>query len=417
MKEILRNKKLDEMAYVPGSGRNYQYPEKEDYIDIDGARYRVARPMHIDYVDPKLKNPPPPDYWLYEPEQGGGRSIVVPIRRKDEQIINEDTFKEKDPRLYNWIYEVTEGRVHFLDIVQTEFNPAQQRAGRTSATADLIKQTIGGYPEPKNRPMTAKERILRNLINPSLKDLAEGINGHLTDCGLPTITIPEQIFGEQKENINKYGRINSLYVDWGTYTLNYYKTTEELINYAKAKVRGKETDIEIKVTHQPRKYNPGKNWSPVRKTIKPSEEYLANPLTPKYKLPLRGLDVFDNNIVIGTELSIFGEPITVDADNFKYKWTIKLETAIGKKPLEQMQVSNIDSDIEIYSNTETDIMPISNSILVNDNIDITSISKITNAFYDALGNLRTKILNLNSKEILKDRYKNIDRADITLQPI
>ena len=81
----------------------------------------------------------------------------------------------------------------------------------------------------------------------------------------------------------------------------------------------------------PRQYNPGTNWSGLRKTEKTYSNYKRDPLTPVYKLPKRGYEAEDKDVAVSTTLHIMGGRLNTG----EYNWKVKVNTFMGKKLKEE----------------------------------------------------------------------------------
>jgi hypothetical protein len=82
-------------------------------------------------------------------------------------------------------------------------DPLEVSKASPSKAAMGYREKLGlNFPEKEaTRETKPKEKILRNLLNPLLRDLASSINGNLISSGIPPIAIPERMFKNQKDNI------------------------------------------------------------------------------------------------------------------------------------------------------------------------------------------------------------------------
>ena len=250
LKIIVESKLTEDMAYVPGTERTKSKPSK-------------AVPQWIAEPDP---NDNRADAWILNPYQEKGKEIALVYTHGQEV----DKWLS-DPTNKQWLDTVIAPKVHqkgenlkIVDWKKTKyFNPK---------SPDIKKlKSIGiDWPETKGDKIPERELILRNMLYPYLTKFTEEVNQHLISTGVPPITMPKQLYGGQTENIDKYMEISSDKIKWRTYTSYYFNSYDEFKQYM-----GGNTDIEPVQSHQPRRYNPGSNRSPLRK-IEKKPSYIDN---------------------------------------------------------------------------------------------------------------------------------------------
>lgn len=422
------SKDIDEMAITPKTSQIYGRDEKkpQDYHydkpeipfekgDLDAEDYELVKMRHAYQPDPKVSASDKvnqnmiEDYIVIQLEKGGERHVVVPKFRANGEIWDENHLKEYNSDLYNYIMEVTQGRVHFIEMKQVANNPFQRRTGRTNKVLDKVEKELGiKFPDNKERPQTGKEIVLRNIINPGFRYLANNVNSHLNAAGFPGLVMPDHIAELQKKNIDKYSTIDDNTISWASTNLRYYPTVEAFIQHSKDLVRGRKSEITPVETHQPRKYNPGSNWSPLRKTIKKDENYKEDPFTDVYKLNKRGYSAEDMDMVIQSEFLVKGQRVN-DGDNQYFVWRFEFHTFRGKKLREEQNAKDLVSDISLGVSKRC-------GVSYNDKLeDLIKNPTFIKVFNDGISELTDQILGINAKEELRSRYKNIDRLDITQQ--
>jgi len=421
------SKDIDEMAITPKQSQIYGRDEKkpQDYHydkpeipfekgDLDAEDYELVKMRHAYQPDPKISASDKvnqkmiEDYIVIQLERGGERHVVVPKFRTNGEIWDENNLKEHNPDLFNYIMEVTQGRVHFIEMKQVANNPFQKRTGRTNKVLDKVEKELGiKFPDNKERPQTGKEILLRKVINPGFKFLANNVNSHLNKAGFPGLVMPDHVAELQKKNIDKYSTIDDNTIKWASANLRYYPTVDAFIQHSKDLVRGRKSEITPIETHQPRKYNPGTNWSPLRKTIKKDENYKEDPFTDVYKLNKRGYSVEDMDLVIQSEFIVTGRRLMAENNQPYFVWNFEFHTFRGKKLREEQNAKELVSDISLNSQSQ--------SFRVGDKPldELVKDQDFINAFNEGLNDLIVQIQAINAKEELRSRYKNIDRLDIT----
>ena len=418
LESLIKNKINEDMAYL-GGYKSQDYGNKEK-ADINNERTFTAKGRFFNQDDvtnnlslsPKerLEKGMLEDYWIYT-QPNGKKTIIIPAIMQDGSKLTKDQLEQQYPDLFKWMMNTTEGRVHVMDFPKVANNPAQLRSGRKNPRAELIQSYFGKTPEevqrgefnkeyvkPTEKVMSDKEKILRSFFYPVVRSFVNEVNGHLHDCGFPILKTPEQIYKSQAEGENRYGTFSSNEITWGIHMVNYYPTIEDFINYSKKKARGKETEFEPRLTHQPRRYNPMKNWSITKRTIKKDDEYKKNPLTDKYKLEKQGYSEHDNDVVIMSELSIKGSRI---GDEFE--WNVQFYTKIGEKIREDRNVGDVKPDKRFISEKSG----------LLDNTSIYKSQVVKQTLMDALDEIKTEILSINPKEELRSRYKEKEQFNVT----
>lgn len=425
------SKYIDEMAYTPAQSQIYGRDEKkpQDYHydkpeipfekgDLDAEDYEVYKMRHTFQPDPKLTADEKKaqnmieDYIVIQLEEGGPRHVVVPKFRKNGEILDENRFKEENPELYDYLMKVTEGKIHFIEMNQVANNPFLLKTSKGEVRRNKVREKAEKelgikFPEPKPRETKEQEIVLRNLINPTFRYVEEKVNGHLKNAGLPGLVMPKHNVFTQKKYVDTYAEINSNSIKWNATHIRVYETMDEYIQHSKDLVRNRESKIIPGETHQPRNNNPGSRWSPLRKTVKKDDNYKENPYTDKYKLPRSGYSEKDNDIVIKSEFVVKGQRIMGVNDQPYFKWRFEFNTYFGKKLKEDNEADELELDISLSSVSRSgNVMNISLTDLIKD-------QNFTNSFNEGTTGLIEQILAIDTKEVLRSRYKNIDKLDIT----
>ena len=325
-----------------------------------------------------------PDYWILNPTQTIGQDqLVVPLDCSElEQFINENR---------EWLDSIN--LLHGLEpnlvaCKRGKYHPRNSKVGTSYV--------------PSGEKYDEKEQILR-LFNPIIKkELTDNVNSHLVKCGLP----PIQTY-DNKEFVDKYAEVTNDRIDWESHDYDFYNTVIDFASAAKDLLTKGQTDIEIYRTHMPRQYNPGANWSALRKTEKSSYFIKNDPLTDTYKLPRRGYEADDKDVAISTTLHITGH-----LRGTQYEWTVDFKTQMGRKLKEESRVNSGSLLTDKSITTRQSIEFLGD---VDNEKSVMSHEEIRNGLILCLNELAEKIMQINSKQELIKRIK-IRQGDITKRP-
>ena len=321
-----------------------------------------------------------PDGWIKNTNQiPGEEEALVPLHGAEY-----DAFIEENKELLDKLNEIANNKVTLYEGNRLKYAPRNTK--------------VGTKYEPSGEKYSEKESILR-ILNPLIKkELTDKVNSHLIKCGLPPIqTYDNQAF------VDKYSEISNRRIDWESHDYDFYDSVVDFANAAKQLITKGSTDVSIYRTHMPRQYNPGTNWSALRKTEKTGYNFRNDPLTAVYKLPKRGYEVEDKDVAISTTLHITG-----GRDNMgHYLWTVKVNTFMGKKLKEETRVNSgkYENDKSFSSDTITSNVP-----KLTDNV--LSHETVRDSLIQALSEVASKILQINPKMELIKRIK-VSQTGIT----
>ena len=415
-------------AYV--SGREDKNPWEET------PEERVARGLPAEYtktrVDfkespfwfkkpspdtPKDQLPAPDGVIVHDPENEDGYIVVVQIEGVAVTLINEDTLKAENPKFHTWA-TTPPNRLGFVNVNKKiardifGFGRINPKPSHMAYRKQISKEPFPGPDEPP-KEQTERAKILRKFINPMLRSFAESVNDHLNSAGLPRLVIPEHQYQEQTENINKYTTIQNDKVIWSSQNTYFYPTVDKYIQNAKDLYRGRESQITPRETHLVRQDNPGRNWSPTRKSEKKDASYKADPLTPILKLDKSGYSAEDYDVEINEVFTIRGGITQFgDENRTAFKWIIEFKTQYGKKLREESRIQGGLVE-DIYLTSEATTGPIDK--LAGDDGSIATNREIVDAFKQALAEIQAQIMAIDPKTELRSRFAGVGRTEMTRQ--
>lgn len=421
MNQILESQKeVTEMAdYNPGREDKNPWDETPEE--------RAARGLDPNYFQRKSKvtslhfNRPPadqpekektaPDMFIYDdPRPGNEGKKVTVVQRPSIRMVNEEQIEQINEKFVEWGNKM--GSIMFLEVTnKIKHDPLEITKASPSKAAMRYRSQLGlEFPEKDpSRVETPKTKILKNLLNPTLRSLAESINSRLVAAGIPPIEIPERMFKSQKENIDRFSIIENDNITWETQNTYFYETVEDYTQNAKEKYRDRPESKPPRLTHLVRQYNPGRNWSPTRKTEKKGADYKADPLTPVLKLDKGGYSAHDYDVEMTSTLSIKGTPTQVgDENRTAFRWTIQFKTQYGKKLREESRVSGGLVDDKFFEATAV-TEPLNR--LVGSDGSIAGNLQIASAFREAINDIAAQIDEINAKEELRSRFAAAGRTD------
>ena len=419
MNQILesQNEMMEMADYNPGrEGMNPwdETPEERRAKGLDPNYFQKkskVTPLH--FQRPPANQPKEektaPDMFIYNDPDNEDKKLVV-VQKPGETLLTEDDLRREEPKFYEWVQK--QGKMLFLEVKKKIMHdPLEVSKANPSKAALGYREKIGvQFPEKEEtRVTTPKEKILRKLLNPSLRDLSTSVNEHLEKAGLPPIAVPDRIFKDQKQNIDRFSSIENQDISWETHSTYFYDTVGEYIQNAKDLYRGREAK-KPRLTHLVRRYNPGRNWSDTRKTEKKGADYKADPLTPVLGLDKSGYSVQDYDVEIISVLSIKGGLTQVGEENRSaYKWTIQFETHYGQKEREESGVrGGLVNDKFLTAEATTGPLP----KLEGSDGSIATNLQITEAFSQALNDIKEQIMALNEEgKELRGRFAAAGRTD------
>ena len=419
MNQILesQNEMMEMADYNPGrEGMNPwdETPEERRAKGLDPNYFQKkskVTPLH--FQRPPANQPKEektaPDMFIYNDPDNEDKKLVV-VQKPGETLLTEDDLRREEPKFYEWVQK--QGKMLFLEVnKKIMHDPLEVSKANPSKAALGYREKIGvQFPEKEEtRVTTPKEKILRKLLNPSLRDLSTSVNEHLEKAGLPPIAVPDRIFKDQKQNIDRFSSIENQDISWETHSTYFYDTVGEYIQNAKDLYRGREAK-KPRLTHLVRRYNPGRNWSDTRKTEKKGADYKADPLTPVLGLDKSGYSVQDYDVEIISVLSIKGGLTQVGEENRSaYKWTIQFETHYGQKASEESGVRGGLVNVKFLT-AEATTGPLPK--LEGSDGSIATNLQITEAFSQALNDIKEQIMALNEEgKELRGRFAAAGRTE------
>jgi len=353
---------MDEMAYKKKGVQAAR-------TDLNTGREKPPkmRPYFRDGNDTDI-----PDGWIKNINQIPGEDeALVPLHGAEY-----DAFIEENRELLDKLNEISNDKVTLYEGNRLKYAPRNTKVGTKYV--------------PSGEKYSEKEAILR-ILNPLIKtELTDKVNPHLIKCGLPPIqTYDNQAF------VDKYSEISNRRIDWESHDYDFYDSVVDFAMAAKDLLTKGSTDVKIYRTHMPRQYNPGTNWSGLRKTEKTYANFKRDPLTPVYKLPKMGYEAEDKDVAMSTTLHITGGRTNTG----NYSWTVKVNTFMGKKLKEETRVNSgkYENDKSFSSITTADEYEYDTNILLDETVK--------GALVQALSEVAEKILQLTPKNELIKRMR------------
>jgi len=357
-------------------------------------------------ADQPEKEKTAPDMFVYDDPRPGneGKKIVV-VQKPGIEMITEEQLEKENPRFHAWCQTI--GGLLFLEVnKRIKHDPLEITKASPSKAAMGYRAQLGlTFPEKEpSREETPRTRILKYLLNPNIRDLAADINPHLEEAGLPPIEVPERLFKSQKENIDNYSTIENDNVSWETQNTYFYNTVENYIDNAKEKYRNREETNPPRLTHLVRQYNPGRNWSPTRKTQKINYGY-----TPKLGLEKSGYSEHDYDVEINSVFSVRGTVTQVGEENRSaFKWTLEYKTYYGKKLREESGIrGGLVEDKFFKSEAVTEPL----RSLTGGGKAIDANLQIRQALAEAMADMKAQIEALDAKDELRSRFAGVGRTE------
>jgi hypothetical protein len=425
MNQILESQiEMGEMAdYNPG--REDKNPWEET------PEERVARGLPPQYFQKKSKVTPfhferpaadqpkeektAPDMFVYDDPDNEGKKLVV-VQKPGETLLTEEELAATEPKFHQWVQ--AQGKMLILDVKnKIMHDPLEVSKASPSKAALGYRQKLGlNFAEKEaTRETKPKELILRKLLNPAINNLAESVNKHLLDSGLPPIATPDRVYKTQKANIDRFSTIENQNVSFETHNIYLYETKADYIQNAKDKYfnfvgRNRPITSTPRLTHAVRKYNPGRNYSETRKTEKTSASYKADPLTPKLGLEKQAYSVVDYDVEILEVLNVKGGLTQAGEENRSaYKWTIQFKTEYGNKLREESGIRGglVENRFLVAEATTGPL-----SKLEGSDGTIATNEQIVEAFNSAISDIQAQILSeINPEDELRNRFAAAGRTE------
>jgi hypothetical protein len=421
MKEISKKELMNqilESQIEMGEMADYN-PGREDKNPWDETpEERVARGLPPQYFQKKSKvtplhfqRPAPdqpkeektaPDMFVYDDPDNVGKKLVV-VQKPGETLLTEEELAATEPKFHQWVQ--AQGKMLILDVKnKIMYDPLEVSKASPSKAAFGYREKLGlNFGEKEaTRETKPKEKILRNLLNPTLRGLASSINGNLISSGIPPIAIPERMFKNQKDNIDRFSTIENQSVEWETQNTYFYDTVGDYLQNAKDLYRNREAK-QPRLTHLVRQYNPGRNWSPTRKTEKTDLG-----LTPKLGLEKSGYSKQDYDVELNSVLSVKGGLTQAgDENRSAFKWVIRFQINYGTKAREESGIRGGLVEDKLFQ-SEATTGPL-NKLEGNDG-SIATNQQIVDAFNQALEDIKVQIESINAKEELRGRFAAAGRT-------
>lgn len=354
-------------------------------------------------------NPPNPDGEIvHDPAVEGGFIVIMQIEGVAVTLITEETLEKENPKFYKWA-TTPPMRLAFLNVNQKikedllglgKQNPKPAHLRYRKQVSDV------DFPEPsKEEPVrvtTDRKKIL-DVLNKKIRDFADRVNEKLRSTGIPPVAAPQRFFGKQTKNINQYTVIKNEDVTWATQNSWLYPNLDTFMENASSLYTDEVPEFQPKDRHLVRQDNPGRNWSPTRPTDEMGAEYKDDPLTPKLGLKKGGYDAdpFDIQIV-----DYFG--IKGNLTEGGFRWTMEFKTQYGQKLREEKRISGgLKDDMYLVSTATTTL----ENGLKGSNGTIVTNDGVMAAFDEALSDLESQIMSIDSEEELLGRFAGVGRTE------
>jgi hypothetical protein len=418
LNQILESQnEMNEMAdYNPGREEKNPWdetPEERAARGLDPNYFqRKSKVTPLHFERPAANQPEAektaPDMFVYNDPFEEGKKIVV-VQKPGMTILTEEQLQAENPKFHTWAK--SQGKLLFLEVAnKVKHDPLEVSKANPSKAALKYRGQLGvEFPEKEaTRVTTTREKILRNLLNPMVRQAASQINDSLVAAGIPPIETPERMYKSQKENINNYTMIDNDNVSWETQNTYFYETVKDYIQNAKEMYTNKPITKAPRLSHLVRRYNPGRNWSPVRKSEKMDTGYKQDPLTPVLKLDKRGYSAHDYDVELVSLFNLKGSPTQTNEGGTAFKWTVQFKTNYGKKLREESVIrGGLVEDKFLQSEAVTGPM----EKLVGPDGTIASNPEISDALNRAIADIVGQINTIEPKEELRNRFSGVGRME------
>lgn len=327
-----------------------------------------------------------PDYWVVNLQQIPGQGKIVV---RTNCVDTAQFMVEND----EWLNSITEKHGLIPELFSCKRVADQPRSIKSGTQYIATGQK---YSE--------KESILRTF-NPLVNEFAKDVNEHLVKCGLPPI-----MTFENRQFVDTYSEVSNRRLDWESHDYDFYNTVIDFASAARDLVSQGSTDVEIYRTHMPRQYNPGSNWSALRKSEKMSSTYKHNPLTDVYKLPKRGYEKDDKDVAVCTTLHVTGQVY----GGTQYIWEVKVTTEMGRKLKEEQRINNgkYSADKNISFRQAVELPQEINLENLPEGKNMINLVVVKDALKQCFDNVAEQIKQIDPKKELMSRIR-VRQGDIT----
>ena len=368
---------MEEMAYIPKGVQAqgvYKQGEKEGQKRIPkfkaGTEFRNGGASET------------PDYWLVNPTQEEGKTVLaVPLGCDDLEIFIQEN-KE-------WLKKI--GALHGLE-------PQLIACTRGKYHRPIEKAMAGGY-QPSGERYEYRERILRNYINPLI------IKNFLNEDAIKMFEIRSiPIVNLDKKHLNNHGEISNNKIEFATLSFDSYLSSQDFLDAVLERIDYADglTD-ELPEKHKPyplaRQFNKiYSNWVDTKKN---ELEYKGK--TPKYMLDKLGLEKDNLDVTVKSTLSIDGE-----FAHDTYNWTVSLKVEFGRKLKEDRAIKDglsLDKEFVVFKQA-----PVNGNELFSNQNTVLDNFEINTSLIEAIHELIEKVSATDPIETLNKA--NYDRTAI-----
>lgn len=415
-------------------------PEEKQKAQLKGdyaykQRDSEARPTWFQKDDEASR----PDAYIYKDPFDEDKDAVVVIVPNGLDLVGENELKNSFPDFYDYLKSSNKVNFYFLQMKKLpkdepmgvgrnlklepgheKFSQAQtyikKRRGAFGTKADELGADVRDFfpkTSEKGEKQSDREKNLRKIY-PSLREGQDTINQKLNNSALPQIPVPDRLI--QQAGVERHSlAAENTDIRIGLWYQYFFNRLEDYIEVSRLLSRGREfgdlpDEIKPRATHQPRRDNPGKRWSELRKLEDMSDDFKIDPKTKKYYLDKRGYSENDYTVTTGIYFTIFGTP---QNDN-TFKWVIGLTAGFTSKLVEERYASKPYADIDEFTFTSEAVSQPYNQ-LEGPNGTIGTNESIMSAFRQAYDDLISKVQEVDSKQLLRNRYREFGNQDITRQ--
>lgn len=259
---------------------------------------------------------------------------------------------------------------------------------------------VGTPYTPSGNERSERDMTLRRF-NPIVNEFVMSVNDHLISCGLPPIET-----WKNRAFVDSYANVSKTEINWESHDYDYYKNIVDFATAANDLYLDGKTDVQIYRTHMPRSYNPGVNWSPMRKMEQMGSWYKNKPKTAKYELPKWGYEAEANESFLSTTLSIRGMYNYIQNN---YHWNVEVKIEIGKKLKDENQRLHNklinDKRFEAKADGQIEEGQLLEMFIALD------IESVTEALKIALNDMKDQLLEIDPDTELVKRF-NVRQTDI-----
>jgi hypothetical protein len=259
---------------------------------------------------------------------------------------------------------------------------------------------VGTPYTPTGNKRNERDMTLRKF-NPIVNAFVIEVNDHLVSCGLPPIQT-----WKNRAFVDSYAKVSKTEINWESHDYDYYKNITDFATAANELYLDGKTNVQIYRTHMPRSYNPGVNWSPMRKMEQMGAYYKTRTKTAKYKLPRWGYEAEANETFVSTTLAIRGMYNHIQNS---YHWYVEVKIEVGKKLKDENQrvLNKLINDKRFESKAHGEI---EGGQLAEVYVAL-DIESVTDALKTALEEMKEKLLKIDADSELVKRF-NVKQTDI-----